>query len=494
MEKNWQELRARLTLPTQAFVNGVYEKNHQDGVFDVINPATDETLAQVHNAGEACVNRAVAAAKSAFQNRVWAGLSIDERKAVLCRLADLILAHGDELALLDSISMGKPVNEALNIDVAGSAYILRWYAEALDKMFDQVAPTPSNALATITREAIGVVAAVVPWNYPLEMAIWKLAPALAVGNSVVLKPAEQSPFSALRLAELAIEAGMPAGVFNVVTGTGELTGRLLGLHMDVDCLTFTGSTAVGKMFMSYSAQSNLKQVWLECGGKSPNIVFQNCKHLEHAAQKSLAGIFFNQGEVCSANSRLYVERPIYAEFLALLEQHAATWQPSQPLQADAKAGALISRSHALWIEEQVAAAVARGATVLTGGKVFSIDGKGTFFQPTILINTTVDDDVNQQELFGPVVSVLPFDSEDEVINWANDSVYGLAASIWTDDIHQAHRVAKRLQAGTVSVNTVDALGVTTPFGGYKQSGFGKDLSLFAFDKFVNLKTTWFQIL
>lgn len=416
-----------------------------------------------------------------------------ERKRVLLRLAELMLAHREELALLDSLNMGKPVMDAYNIDVPGAAHVFAWYGEALDKLYDQVAPTAASAVAMISREALGVIGAVVPWNFPLDMAAWKVAPALAAGNSVVLKPAEQSPFSALRLAELALQAGLPEGVLNVVPGLGETAGRALGLHPDVDCLVFTGSTQVGKYFMQYSAQSNLKQVWLECGGKSPNLVFDDCRDLDLAAQKAAFGIFFNQGEVCSANSRLYVQRSIHDEFVERLLRQAREWLPGDPLDPASRAGAIVDAGQTARIEAAIAQGRAEGARLLCGGERLSVNGSQNFITPTIFTDVRQDMALAREEIFGPVLAVSAFDDEEQAIALANDSVYGLAASVWSDDLNRAHRVARRLKAGTVSVNTVDALDVTVPFGGGRQSGFGRDLSLHSFDKYTQLKTTWIQL-
>lgn len=379
------------------------------------------------------------------------------------------------------------------MDVPGAAHVFAWYGEALDKVYDQVAPTGHNSLATITREALGVIAAVVPWNFPLDMAAWKLAPALAAGNSVVLKPAEQSPFSALRLAQLALEAGIPEGVLNVVPGLGESAGKALGLHPDVDCLVFTGSTQVGKYFMQYSAQSNLKQVWLECGGKSPNLVFADCQDLDLAAEKAAFGIFFNQGEVCSANSRLYVERSIHDEFMDRLISKARAWMPGDPLNPNSAAGAIVDSEQTARIMSAIGHARDDGAKLLCGGEQLVFNGSSNFIQPTIFGDVTQDMNICRDEVFGPVLAVSAFDSEEEAVSLANNSIYGLAASVWSDDFNRAHRVARALNVGTVSVNTVDALDVTVPFGGGKQSGFGRDLSLHSFDKYMQLKTTWFQL-
>ncbi|MGG2399472.1 aldehyde dehydrogenase [Pseudomonas sp. SH1-B] len=489
---DWQKRAREQAFIAQAIIGGRRVAAQSGAMFAAINPATGEQLAQVAACAEADVDQAVRSARRAFESGVWSQRAPAERKQVLLRLAELILANRDELALLDSLNMGKPVMDAWNIDVPGAAGVFRWYAESLDKLYDEVAPSAPNVLATITREALGVVAAVVPWNFPLDMAAWKLAPALAAGNSMVLKPAEQSPFSALRLAELALEAGLPEGVLNVVPGLGESAGKALGLHMDVDCLAFTGSTEVGKYFMGYSAQSNLKQIWLECGGKSANLVFADCQDLDLAAEKAAFGIFFNQGEVCSANSRLLVQRSIHDEFVERLQAKARNWMPGDPLDPASRAGAIVEARQTARIMAFIKGAQADGARLVSGGRQLTFNGSDNFIEPTIFTGVAAGSRLACDEVFGPVLAVQPFDAEDEAVAMANDSIYGLAASLWSDDLNRAHRVARRLKAGTVSVNTVDALDVTTPFGGGKQSGFGRDLSLHSFDKYTQLKTTWFQ--
>jgi gamma-glutamyl-gamma-aminobutyraldehyde dehydrogenase len=487
--EEWQTLAGKLKPHHQLFINGRFEDANSGKCFSSINPANQSVLAEVAAGDATDIDRAVTAARAAFNKGVWSEETPQNRKSVLLKLADLIRVNLDELALLDSMDMGKPVEDAAAVDVPGSAAFFQWYAEAIDKIYDEIAPTGKGNLALITKEPLGVVGAVVPWNFPLDMATWKGAAALAAGNSVVLKPAEQSPLSALRLAELAMEAGLPEGVFNVVTGFGETAGKALGLHGDVDCLAFTGSTPIGKMFQQYAGQSNMKQVWLETGGKSPNLVFADADDLDAAASMAAFGIFFNQGEVCSANSRLLVERSIHKEFLDRMISHAAAHQPGDPLNPSSKMGAIVSKEQ----HDRIMSMIEEGrgyAECVTGGNAMQVDGKGYFVEPTIFNDVPPASQLAKEEIFGPVLSVIPFDSEDEAVAMANDSIYGLAASVWTGSLSRAHRVSRRLHAGTVSVNTVDALSPMTPFGGFKQSGYGRDLSLHALDKYTALKTTW----
>ena len=486
----WEERVAALSFPSEAFIDGRLTESASGVTFGNVSPVTGATIAEVASCGVEDVDRAVQSARESFAAGDWSRCDPLVRKATLIRLADLIERDLEELALLESMDMGKPVNDALTIDVPGSAAIFRWYAEALDKIYGEIAPTGPGDLAMIDREPLGVVGAVVPWNFPLEMATWKLAPALGAGNSVVLKPAEQSPSSALRLASLAMEAGLPPGVLQVVPGFGPTAGQAIGRHLDVDCVTFTGSTEIGKRFLSYSGESNMKQIWLECGGKSPNLIFADCRDLEAAADMAAFGIFFNQGETCSANSRLLVQREIQSDFVELLRARALEAAPNHPLDPATKMGALVSEEHV----QRVMAYIDAGKTearLVVGGNRCAVSSN-CFVEPTIFDNVPADATIANEEIFGPVLAVHPFDTEAEAMELANATTFGLAASVWTDDLSRALRVSKQLPAGTISVNTVDAISHLTPFGGFKQSGFGRDLSLHALDKFSGLKTTWIK--
>jgi aldehyde dehydrogenase (NAD+)/gamma-glutamyl-gamma-aminobutyraldehyde dehydrogenase len=458
--------------------------------FVTVNPATGAPLAEVAKSGPSDVDRAVAAARAAYDSRAWSGLAAADRGAVLRRLAELIERDAEELALLESLDMGKPLSQTRSVDVPGTAATFRWYGELADKLTDEVPATPPGSTAIVRRVALGVVAAIVPWNYPLDIAAWKLAPALVAGNSVVLKPAETTSLTALRLGELALEAGLPAGVLNVVPGPGSVIGRALGLHPDVDALTFTGSTGVAKKLLTYAGESNMKRLSLEAGGKSSNLIFADVEDLALAAEKAAFGAFYNQGEVCSANSRIFVERPVYDEFVGLLTAAAQAYRSGDPLDPASGNGALVSESHADGVAEAIAAAARDGE--LIGGERRERDGSTAFIDPAIVAGLPLSHPLHRDEIFGPLVVVQAFDQEDDAVRAANATDYGLAASVWTSSLSRAHRVSERLVAGTVSVNTVDALGSTTPFGGFKQSGFGRDLSRHAIDNYVGLKTTWFQ--
>jgi gamma-glutamyl-gamma-aminobutyraldehyde dehydrogenase len=486
--QEWESAAAALSFDGRAVING--KRIATEKTSPNISPVTAKSLTEVSECGQREVNSAVEGSRKAF-DAGWSKMTPGARKGALHKLSDLILTNADELALLDVLDMGKPISDATAIDIPGSAAILNFYAEAIDKVTGEIPVTDPGNVALVRRVPLGVVGAVVPWNYPLEMAIWKLAPALAAGNTVVLKPAEQSPLSSLRLAELALEAGMPEGTLNVVTGQGETTGADVGLHNDIDVLTFTGSTQVGKYFMKYSGESNMKQVWLECGGKSPNLVFADTANLEEAAEFAARAIFFNQGEVCSANSRLLVEQSISEQFTELIIAQAKKITLGNPLDPTTTMGPLVDSNQA----GRVAGFIESGkssAKLSHGGSRLTIDGSDCYLEPTIFTGVATSSSIATDEIFGPVLSIIPFVTEAEAISIANDSIYGLAASVWTANLSRAHRVSDALHAGTVSVNTVDALGMNIPFGGFKQSGFGRDLSLHALDKYTGLKATWIR--
>jgi len=487
----WEKLSSNLNFNNEAFIDGKFVKAQSEKTFDCFNPSNGKLLTKVSSCDETDVDRAVKSCRKAFDNGHWSRMSPSERKKILLKLSDLILKNHDELALLDSMDMGKTVSDAFTYDIPGAADLLSWNAEAIDKIMDEIAPTEKNNLAMIRRVPLGVVGAVVPWNYPLDMAMWKCAPALATGNSIILKPAEQSPLSALRFAELAAEAGLPDGVLNVVPGYGETAGKAIGMHNDIDCVSFTGSTEVGKYFFEYSAKSNMKLIWTECGGKSPNIIFEKSKKLDLAAQLTANGGFFNQGEVCSANSRVLVHENILNEFIDLLKKEASNWVTGDPFDPNSNIGCLVSEDHAVKVKNFINNAK-NETELLFEGKIESSENVGTFVAPTIFKDDTGKKEISTDEVFGPVLSIIPFSSDEEAIKIAHDSKYALAASIWTDDLSQAHDISDKLHVGTVSVNTVDAFSTMTPFGGFKQSGTGNDLSIHAFDKYTGLKTVWIK--
>lgn len=489
---DWTDQARSLQLNGRAFVDGVHVDARSGSTFESINPATGEVIATVAQCDESDIGYAVRAARRAFDSGDWSRAAPSERRAVLLRLANLVEERRAEFAAIESLDTGKLVSGAYAGDVPETVRVLRWFAEAIDKVYDEIGPTAENQLAMVTREPLGVVGAVVPWNFPLLLAVWKIAPALAIGNSVVVKPAEQASLSIIRFAELAFEAGVPTGVLNVVPGYGDTAGAALGLHDDVDCVCFTGSTVVGKLFLAYSGRSNMKAIWLECGGKSPFLVFEDTSDLDRAAKAAAAGIFQNQGQVCSATSRVLVERSIHAEFLERLSHHALSYVPGNPLDPASTMGALIDEAHTQKVLADIAAASEDGAPVIGGHRVM-VDDRGCFVEATVFDEVAATSRLASEEIFGPVLAVCAFESEEEAVGLANGTSYGLAAAVWTDDLRRAHRVARRVRAGTVSVNTVDAINVAVPFGGFKQSGLGRDLSLHAIDKYTGLKTTWIDL-
>jgi 4-guanidinobutyraldehyde dehydrogenase / NAD-dependent aldehyde dehydrogenase len=490
---DWHQRAKTLKIDGRAVINGKRVNAADKATFECFSPIDNRKLCDVASGKSADIDLAVTAARVAFNERTWAGKSPKERKQIMIKFADLIIANREELALLETLDMGKPITASLNVDVNSAANSLRWFGEAIDKVYDEIAPTPDHTLAMITREPIGVVGAIVPWNYPMLMACWKIAPALASGNSIVLKPSEKSPLSALKIADIALEAGIPAGVLNVVPGFGAEAGSPLALHMDVDCIAFTGSTAVGKKIQIMAGQSNLKRAWCELGGKSPNIVFADCKDLNRAAEASAGSIFYNQGESCNAPSRLLVERSIKDKLVQKILAELKNYAPGDPLNEATSMGAMVDCGQMENVLKYIASGKSQGASLLAGGDQTRTETGGFYINPTVFDNVTNDMTIAAEEIFGPVLSIITFDTMEEAIKIANDTPYGLAAAVWTQDISKAHMVSRRLRAGTVHVNSYDEDDITVPFGGYKQSGNGRDKSLHALEKYTELKTTWIRL-
>ncbi|MCC5984884.1 MAG: aldehyde dehydrogenase [Rhodobacteraceae bacterium] len=486
----YAKIASGLKLPTGAFVDGRFVPAASGATFETRNPYTGALIATLPACSAVDVNDAVAAARRAFEAGVWSGLHPAARKAVLGRLADLLMAHREELAVMEAMDSGKPVSDCLEIDLPETANAIRWHGEAQDKLYDQIAPTAPDALALVVREPLGVVGAVLPWNFPLLMMAWKIGPALATGNSVVVKPAEQTSLTALRLAELALEAGVPPGVLNVVTGMGPDVGEPLGRHMDVDAITFTGSTEVGRKFLEYAAQSNLKEVCLEMGGKSAAVVLSDAANIADIAETQANAIFWNMGENCTANSRIIAHRDVHDELVTELAKQVPQWTLGDPLDPGTRQGPLVSTEHFAKVSGLVESGKAQGARVVAGGE----GAGGLMFKPTIFADVTPQMDIYQQEIFGPIVGVTRAESDEEAIELANQTQYGLAATLYTASIAKAHRYARKLRAGTVGVNTYSEGEISTPFGGFKASGFGgRDNGIHAHEQYTELKTIWVNL-
>ncbi len=491
--ETWKARAAALDFRRDCFIAGNWRKAQSGKTFPAINPATGKALVEIAAADREDVDIAVRHARAAFEDGRWSRLAGGERKRLMLAFADLMERHAEELALLETLDMGKPIGDSVKVDVPLSIQCIRWYAEAIDKIYDEIAPTPPNAISLMRREPLGVVAAVVPWNFPLLMGCWKLGPALATGNSVIVKPAEQSPLSMLRLVELAHEAGIPDGVFQVLPGFGETAGQALGRHMDVDAIAFTGSTEVGKYFLRYSGESNMKRVSLECGGKSPNIILADCPDLDAAATAAAWGIFYNQGEVCTAGSRLVVEAGIKDAVLEKIGAVAKSLVPGDPLDPATKMGAMVDEAQMRRVLGYIEKGRSEGAKLRLGGTQARVESGGYFVAPTIFDEVDNAMTIAREEIFGPVLSAIPVHSLDEAIRIGNDTIYGLAAAIWTRDIDKAFAASRALRAGVVWVNTYDSGHVSSPFGGFKQSGFGRDKSLHAMEKYTELKATWIAL-
>ncbi|MBU9696963.1 aldehyde dehydrogenase [Rhodobacteraceae bacterium HSP-20] len=486
-------LRTR-PVPVQGlFIGGKSVPAASGAVLDVFSPIDGSVLTTISDAAAEDVARACTAARVAFDAGGWSRAAPAHRKKVLFRLAELIEANALELAVLGVRDNGTEIGMALKAEPASAAATFRYYGELIDKVYGEIAPTGHDVLALVHREPVGVVGAIVPWNFPLMIGAWKVAPALAAGNSVVLKPAETASLTLLRLAELAVEAGLPPGVFNVVTGRGAVAGEALGLSMEVDVLAFTGSGAVGRRLLDYAARSNLKRVYLELGGKSPNIVFADAPDLDRAAKVAAYGIFRNSGQVCIAGSRLLVEASIAEDFATRVAGIAAAMKVGDPLDLTTEAGAINSPAQLDRNLGFVARATGQGARVLTGGHAILQETGGWYMAPTVLADVRPDTDVAQNEVFGPVLAVMPFATEAEAVRLANGTEFGLAAGVWSADLSRAHRMVRSVRAGIVHVNTYGGSDLTVPLGGHGQSGNGQDKSPHALDKFVDLKTAWIQL-
>ncbi len=482
--EEYKAIAAGLDLPTQAFVDGSFRPAASGATFDTINPATGAVLAKVAACGAEDVDFAVEKAREAFEDGRWSRLHPSERKAVLIRLAKLLTRNARELAVMESLDSGKTIYDCETVDVPETIHCLKWHAELIDKIYDQVSPASDDHIAMVVREPVGVVGLVLPWNFPLLMLAWKIGPALAAGCSVIVKPAEETSLTALRVAELAMEAGVPAGVFNVLPGTGPEVGEPLGRHMDVDALSFTGSTETGRRFLRYAADSNLKDVTLEMGGKNPAVVLDDAENLDRVAAHVVNGAFWNMGENCSASSRLIVQKGVKDALLDRIKAHAREWPMGDPLDPVNRVGALVSKDHF----DKVCSYLGKGPKVVMGGSA-----KDGFVEPTIL-EVTADAPQAREEIFGPVLSVLTVDSFDAAIAMANDTEYGLAASIFTANVKRAIRGARAIRAGTVTVNSFGEGDSATPFGGFKQSGFGgRDNGIHAHDQYTQLKTIWIDL-
>ncbi len=493
-KSEWTEAAAQAAPNGACVIDGKRVPAASGETYASVNPATGAAIVEVSAGAQEDVNRAVAAARRAFDTGPWRRMRPRERGQRLIRLGELIEHHGPELSLLETLDIGKPVRYTTRVDLDQAQYTFRWYGELADKLYDEMAPTGPDVVGLVRREPLGVVGAITPWNFPMMIAAWKLAPALVMGNSVVLKPADQSPLTALRLAELALEAGVPPGVFNVVPGSGPGAGAPLALHPDVDAIAFTGSTEVGKQLLSYAGQSNMKRVSLETGGKTPNILFEDVPDLDFALRAVGFSVFWNSGEMCVAGSRLLVQAGIYDQVVDRLAAVAASWQPGDPLDPATKAGPVIDTAQHDKVMSYIARGHEQGARLICGGHKALTESGGYFVEPTVFADVDNSMAIARDEIFGPVLGVIPFKTEAEAVAIANDTHYGLSAALWTSDLSRAHRVSQALQAGTVWVNNFDQADMTAPFGGFKQSGFGgKDKSKYAVDKYTNLKTTWINI-
>ena len=488
---DWQQAAQAIQIDGRAFINGERVNAASGATRTTYNPANGQALAEVANCDASDADRAVAIARATFESGEWSGMAASDRKMVLVRWAELIEKHADELALLETLDVGKPIADTVDVDVPSAVRTTRWTGEAIDKVYEQISPTRGSSLGLITRMPLGVVAAIVPWNFPLSTTAWKLAPALATGNSVILKPASNTPLTALRIADLAIEAGLPKGALHVLPGPGGSLGEHIAMHADIDGLTFTGSTPVGKQLMVYSGQSNLKRIFLELGGKSPNIVFPDAD-LEKAASAAALAVYYNGGQTCTAGTRLIVQESIHDAFVEQVIEAAKGWAPGNPLDPDPAMGPMVDQSQCQTVMDYVEIAKNEGANLAYGGNTVMADTGGHYHEPTIFSGVNNQMRIAQEEVFGPVLSVIPFKDADDAVAIANDSIYGLAGAVWSQNINTAHKVAERVRVGTMGINNYFGGDITVPFGGFKESGNGRDKSMHAFDDYTELKTTWIE--
>ena len=488
---DWKSHADQLNIEGRAFIDGRYVDALSGQTRPTINPSNGREIVEVALCGPEDAEQAVKSARATFESGVWSRMAPMDRKMVLVRWAELIEKHADEMALLETLDVGKPISDTTNVDVPATVRTIRWSGEAIDKVYDEIPPTPADTLALIQRLPLGVVAAIVPWNFPLSTTAWKLAPSLATGNSVILKPASNTPLSALFIARLASEAGLPDGALQVLPGPGGSLGKQLATHMDIDGLTFTGSTPVGKMLMEYSGQSNLKRTFLELGGKSPNIVFADA-NLEKAAAMAAVAVFYNGGQTCTAGTRLIVEDRIHDQFLEMVARNAQEWMPGNPLDPATPMGPMIDAGQFNTVHEYVDIGRGEGAELVFGGKRALQDSGGYFHEPSIFGGVDNAMRIAQEEIFGPVLSVIPFKTAEEAVAIANDSIYGLAGAVWSNNINMAHKVADAVRVGTMGINNYFGGDITVPFGGFKQSGNGRDKSMHAFHDYTELKTTWIE--
>jgi 4-(gamma-glutamylamino)butanal dehydrogenase len=493
---NQEQIDALRHLPVadgQLLIDGRWQAASDSGHLTVRSPIDGSTLCQMAAATAGDVDRAVQAARRSFDSGVWSRMAPAERKKVMHRIADRIEAHQAELAVLGVRDNGTEIAMAWKAEPGSAAATFRYYAECVDKVNGEIAPTPEGTLGLVHREPVGVVVAIVPWNFPLMIGAWKIAPALAAGNSVVLKPSEDASLSLLRLAQLCLDAGLPESVLNVVTGTGQVAGEALAQHMDVDIITFTGSGGVGRQLLRASAQSNLKRVFLELGGKSPNVVFEDAPDLLQAARVSALGIFRNSGQVCVAGTRLLVQRGIHDAFVEQVQRIASALRVGDPLDLRTEVGAVSNLRQLERNQRMLATAVQQGAELRCGGEVITPVPGGSYMRPAVLTGVRPEMEVAQQEVFGPVLAVMPFDDEAQAVALANGTDYGLAAGVWTGNLSRAHRMVRAIRAGVVHVNTYGGSDITVPLGGVRQSGNGHDKSMHALDKYMELKTAWIQL-